>query len=259
MKAVTHHRAFRLPDNPSGGALSEKDDVLLRRMNGSATHLVFPRGAIVFSQGMPPATLFLVCEGQLQLSIGSPAGRSVFVGLAGPGDVLGLSSIINNIPYEITAEAVRPTVAKSVGRAEFLGLMNGNPEIAVRAAQALAKECHSLLYEARRLALPGTARGRLAQLMLDWAGSVGDNASSCSVDVSCTHEQMGMMIAATRETVTRLINQFENEGIIRREGALLEILRPEVLKRLTANGTGVIANGHSPETLQTRVTATEGP
>lgn len=228
-------------------------------MNGLATHMAFPRGAIVFSQGLAPASLFVVCEGQLQLSMTSPAGRALFLGLAGPGDTLGLSAIINNVPYEITAEAVRPTVAKSVSRAEFLDFMRSHAEVAMLAAQALAKECRALLHETRRLALPGTARGRLAQLILDWAGSAEGNDAKPLIPVAYTHEQIAMMIAATRETVTRLINGFEQQGLIRRQGNSLEILKPQTLKRLIyANGAGANGNALRAKAAQRDGTALRG-
>lgn len=231
MKDVTHHREFHPPDLQSGDG-TVADDSLLRHMNGLATYQVFPRGAIVFGQGLAPGALFLVCEGQLQLSTASPDGRSLFLGLAVPGNILGLSAIIGNVPYGVTAQAVQPSVVKSLGRAEFLHLMNSRPEVAVRTALELAKEYHALLHGTRRLAFRGSAQGRLAQLLLDWTGNTDGAAEQRRITVAYTHEQIATMIATTRETVTRLINGFERQGMVRREGSLLEILEPEMLKRL---------------------------
>lgn len=231
MKDVTYHGEFHRLDLQSGdGAIA--DDNLLCHLNGLATQQAFPRGTIVFGQGLAPGALFLVCEGQLQLSTASPDGHSLFLRLAGPGNILGLSAVISNVPYGTTAQAVQPSVVKSLGRAEFLHLMNSRPEVAVRTAQELAKEYHALLHGTRRLAFRGSARGRLAQLLLDWTGNTDGVAEQRRITVAYTHEQIATMIATTRETVTRLINGFERQGIVRREGSLLEILKPKILKRL---------------------------
>ena len=80
--------------------------------------------------------------------------------LAGPGDVLGLSATLGNLPHEVTAETLEPTHLKSVRKGEFLDFLEKYAEVGQNAAKTLAKEYHDVFLDARRLALSGSAAGR---------------------------------------------------------------------------------------------------
>ena len=47
-----------------------------------------------------------------------------------------------------------------------------------------------------------------------------------------THEELANIVGTSRETVTRLLNRFERNHIVERQGALLAILDPTRLDKL---------------------------
>ena len=52
--------------------------------------------------------------------------------------------------------------------------------------------------------------------------------------MALTHEEIANMAGTSRETVTRLLNQFRRDQWISIKGASLTIVQPEQLERLTA-------------------------
>jgi CRP/FNR family transcriptional regulator len=52
--------------------------------------------------------------------------------------------------------------------------------------------------------------------------------------MALTHEEIANMAGTSRETVTRLLNQFRRDQWIVIKGASLTIAKPEQLERLTA-------------------------
>ena len=86
--------------------------------------------------------------------------------------------------------------------------------------------------DARRLAVSGSAAGKLAQLLLDWAETAACGKSELKFTMALTHEELANMSAVSRETVTRLLNQFERDRLIERRGSSLVILNPESLREL---------------------------
>ena len=62
-----------------------------------------PKGAVLFHQGDASDNVAIICDGQVKLSCSSPAGKTLILKIAGPGDVLGLGAAIAGIPYEVTA------------------------------------------------------------------------------------------------------------------------------------------------------------
>jgi CRP/FNR family transcriptional regulator len=52
--------------------------------------------------------------------------------------------------------------------------------------------------------------------------------------MALTHEEIANMAGTSRETVTRLLNQFRRDHWITIKGSSLTITQPEELERLTA-------------------------
>ena len=47
--------------------------------------------------------------------------------------------------------------------------------------------------------------------------------------MALTHEELANMAGTSRETVTRLLNQFERDHLITRRGSMMTILNPSSL------------------------------
>jgi CRP/FNR family transcriptional regulator, cyclic AMP receptor protein len=86
--------------------------------------------------------------------------------------------------------------------------------------------------DARRLALSGSAAGRLAQLLIEWAETAACGEPELRFTMALTHEELASMAGTSRETVTRLLNQFERDHLITRRGASLTIVDPSSLGEL---------------------------
>jgi CRP/FNR family transcriptional regulator len=215
------YRSLRMFCNLDAPALQDFDAI--------GMHISFPSRAIVFEEGQRSNGIFIVCSGQLKLTTTSREGRTMILRLAGPGDVLGLSATLSTLPHEVTAETIEPTRLKSVRRVEFLEFLDSHADVGRKAAQALAKEYREVFLDARRLALSGSAAGRLAQLLLEWAGTAACGKSELRFTMALTHEELANMAGTTRETVSRLLGQFERDGLITRHGASLTIVEPSRL------------------------------
>jgi len=218
------HRSLRLFCNLSGDALQRLDSIGIQ--------VKLPSRAIVFNEGQAGKAVFVVCEGQLKLSATSAEGRTMILRLAGPGDLLGLGAVLTGASYEVTAETLEPTVLKNIPRADFLDFVQSYGEVGTRTARVMANEYQEVFLDARRLALSGSASGRLAQLLLDWAASAACGKPELRFTMALTHEELANMAGTSRETVTRLLNRFERDHLIARRGSSLVILKPDQLGQL---------------------------
>jgi CRP/FNR family transcriptional regulator len=96
----------------------------------------------------------------------------------------------------------------------------------------LANQYRELFLDTRRLGLSGSASGRLARLLLDWAARATDGEFPPQFPMVFTHEELANMAGTSRETVTRLLNRFERNHLVERQGASLVILDPPKLDKL---------------------------
>jgi CRP/FNR family cyclic AMP-dependent transcriptional regulator len=150
------------------------DTTALADFESIGVQATLPRGAKVFQEDEPSNGVFVICTGQVKLSCTSKEAKTLIFKIAMPGDVLGLGAVISGSRYEVTAETIEPTEIKSIRRDDFLSFLQKHGEASLHAAKALSEEYKAAFFDARRLALSGSAAGRLASVLLDWG-----KAASC--------------------------------------------------------------------------------
>lgn len=193
-----------------------------------------PRGAKVFQEDEPSNGVFVICTGQVKLSCTSKEGRTLILKIAMPGDVLGLGAVISGSRYEVTAETIEPTEIKSIRRDDFLSFIQKHGEASLHAAKALSGEYKAAFFDARRLALSGSAAGRLASVLLDWGKAASCGKPEMRFTMALTHEELANLVGSSRETVTRMLGRFKREKLIQMRGTSLLILSPHRLEELSA-------------------------
>ncbi len=135
------------------------------------------RGAKLFSEGDAARNVFILCFGQVKISSTSRDGKTMILKIAVPGDVMGLSAVLANVPHEVTAEAIEPCQVKTVRKQEFCGFFWGAtawPACTRRSpprSPANTSPCFTTQNGWRCQAL---RPGRLARLLLDWGRSAAN-------------------------------------------------------------------------------------
>jgi CRP/FNR family transcriptional regulator len=152
--------------------------------------------------------------------------------IAQPGDVLGLSAMISGACHEATAETIEPTQIKRIRKAEFVEFLTMHGEASLHASQALSLESRRAFLDIRRLALSGSAAGRLASLLLDWGRGACRPGSEMRFAMTLTHEEIAALAGTTRETITRTLRRFQNDDLIRIAGYSILILSPGGLESI---------------------------
>jgi CRP/FNR family transcriptional regulator len=144
--------------------------------------------------------------------------------------------VLANVPHEVTAEAIEPCQVKTVRKQDFVDFLGRHGIASMHAAQSLSGEYLTVFHDAKRLALSGSAAGRLARLLLDWGRNSNNNNGKHEIrfTMALTHEEIANMAGTSRETVTRLLNQFRRDQWITIKGSSLTITKPDQLERLTA-------------------------
>ena len=64
----------------------------LADFNKTKSPATYPAGAVLFLEKQDPRGVFVLCEGQVKLSISSRGGKTLILRIAKPGEILGLMS-----------------------------------------------------------------------------------------------------------------------------------------------------------------------
>jgi CRP/FNR family cyclic AMP-dependent transcriptional regulator len=205
----------------------------LARFEMIAPEVSRARGESLFVEGEAPRWVFVVCSGRVKLSVSSREGRTAILRIAGPGDILGISAAMSGTPHETTAEPLELCRVKAIRVSDFLGFLQKFPEASAEATSCLLREYRVVLNNVCRLALPNTVAGRLASLLLEWLEAPrATSASDRRFIVALTQEEIASMTNTSRETVSRVLHQFQEDKLIRIKGAAVTILQPQALELL---------------------------
>ncbi len=197
------------------------------------THVLLPMNSILFTEGQLAHSVAVVCAGRLKLTMSSRDGKTLLVKISKPGDVLGLSAALSKTPYEVTAQAIEHTQIKTFQQMDFLHFIQRHVEGSLHAAESLSNEYRSVLSDASRLALSSSIAGRVAHLLLELVVE-GETTQDAQPKSACrsSRKTYASMLGSSRESVSRILNDFRRKEIISIKGTKMTILRKEALEML---------------------------
>jgi CRP/FNR family transcriptional regulator len=180
------------------------------------------RGTVlIIEEGQKPARVLLLLEGKAKLSLNSIDGRRLIIGFASPGEILGLTSVVSGLPYEITAEAQFPCMISSLPRQSFLDFLVRSPVACQNVTRQLSHDYKRTLGQLRMLGLTSSAPAKLAKLLLDWCAESSQTLRGKQIQCSFTPGEIGELIGASRETISRCMNDFKRRGLLEQRGTAL--------------------------------------
>lgn len=196
---------------------------------------IYPKGAILFSEGETPRGIFQLCHGSVKLSMSSEDGKTVITRIVEQGEALGLSSAISGNPGRVTAETLVPSQVNFVRREDFLRFLTTSTAASANALRQLAIECEAGADRVKAMELSQSATGKLAGLLLSWCAERGSSTEGgIRVQVLMTHDDISHLINTSRETVTRLFRDLRDEKMISVKGSNVIIHDKPRLERLVA-------------------------
>jgi CRP-like cAMP-binding protein len=197
--------------------------------------LLHPRGKVLFAEGEPARGLFILRTGRATISISSSEGRMVTLRVAQAGDVLGLNSVLRKASYNTTVKTIESCRTEFIPSAELLDLVERSQPAAQAISQILSREVADLTERARSLLLPQTANAKLARLMLEWCEDSNTNkADTVQISRTFTQEEIAHMICSARETVTRLLSDFNRRKVIHVTSDSILISNRAALQKIAA-------------------------
>jgi CRP/FNR family cyclic AMP-dependent transcriptional regulator len=243
---ITPKEDFKMPV-PGAAPAAESCDICKLRKNGFFCHLSgdslkdfdtirftnhYPQGASLFMEGESPRGIFILCSGRVKISMTSADGRTAILRIALPGEVLGLHAAVSNTPYQASAQTLEPCQLNFVRRPDFLRFLNRHGEASLRAALQLSENYQTACEQIRALGLAPSASAKVAMFLLDWANHGQETGQGIRTRLTLTHEEIGQMVGASRETVTRTLTDFRCRRLAVIRGSTLLIQDREGLERM---------------------------
>lgn len=194
-----------------------------------------PKHAKLLEEGQMPEGLFVLLQGSVKLYVSLKGCKMLILRVVQSGEVLGLSATMSSKPAEYTAETLSPTQFLYVPRKDFLSLLEEHPEICVSVVEVLSHQLREAVNMIHYSSGSQPAVEKLADLLELWVAENG-RVTELGVELKLplTQEEIGQMIGVSRETVSRLLAEFAEQGILELEGSRIRILKGHRLEDLPA-------------------------
>jgi CRP/FNR family cyclic AMP-dependent transcriptional regulator len=176
--------------------------------------------------------LYIVKKGRIRLYKVTPEGRELTIDMVVAGLIFGEMVLTIQRKQEIYAQATEPSIVSPLTEVEFEHLILKRPEVGARVVRLLSER---LRYYQRRIEdiCLKDAPSRLASFLLHLFESEGVmSRRGHKIPTRYTHEYLGTVINATRETVTRAFSQLQDEGAVELYRRHIYITNVEALKRI---------------------------
>jgi len=203
----------------------------MKDFNAIKSSSVYPEGAVLFMEKQDPRGVFLLCEGQVKLSISSAEGKTLIVRIAKAGEVLGLTAALAGTSYEVTAETLRPCQVAFIRRDDLIRFIAQHPEAYAGVVRQVGSQYNAACEQLRTVGLATSAPEKLAKLLLDWSAE-GDPKTGSRVTLPLTHEEIAEFIGSSRETVTRTFSDFKSQHLVALKGSTLTISNRAALENM---------------------------
>lgn len=194
------------------------------------------RGDALLQRGRPSTGVIIIVAGRVRIAVVSEGGGEVTLGILGPGDVLGEMSALDGGEVSADAVAIEDCLLLAIDRARFLHLLRGSGDLCVRLMAVLCQRLRRSNANLEDLALQDMST-RLGRLVLRLARDYGARTEGgLRIQVRLSQKDLGAMIGASREKVNKQLRQWEQDGILGREGGHMVVQRIDALSRLTDSG-----------------------
>ncbi len=206
----------------------------LLRLSTQMSVRSYSRREMVLSKDKLAQGLGFLVEGRLQGVDFTVDGRSVGLYFVEPGDYFGELAVIDGkFASEHVVAAVKSKVA-FLENAPAQDLIFGNPEMAREVMVRLATRVRSVAAQRTLLALPNPFQRLCVQLL--YLPNVKPDEESL-VEAAPTHQELAIMINASRETVTRAFQLLVQNKVLTRDGNALRIMRPQFIRDIAEGRT----------------------
>ncbi|NLY58558.1 MAG: Crp/Fnr family transcriptional regulator [Gammaproteobacteria bacterium] len=193
-------------------------------------------GQRLHAQGDLPDGLYGVSKGSIRVSSSGADGREALLTVLAPGNWFGEISLFDGLPRTHDAHAMGATELLFIPRREFNQLLERQPELYPHFMRLLCRRLRlsfNMLEDSALLPLPARLAKRLL-MHAQYYGDLGMGTERLAIQLS--QETLGLMLNSSRQSINRLLKQFEQAGWVQIHYSQISILDEEALTRV-ANGS----------------------
>lgn len=172
------------------------------------------RGEIIFREGDPGDTCYLVRSGAVLLTREHGDGRQLALAECRAGGLFGELAIFRGETRSATAEVLEATSAVALLAGDFQRLIKRNPELALKLLATLAERVSRTNERLIQQSFQ-TVAGRVASVLLSQTRArQAEGAPESGVVIRATQAEIAHLAGTSRESASRFLATLERAGVV---------------------------------------------
>jgi CRP/FNR family transcriptional regulator, global nitrogen regulator len=213
---VSRRMRFRHPAGTSTTAVASRHPGLedFEEAGMRVTERHFTAKDMIFAPGDPGGQLYFLIEGTVRLYKIYGNFKEATVALLKDGGVFGELSLDDGALQGVFAEAVTDARVAVARKSVLTEVIKRRPEFAMKLLFSFSERLRQS-DEVIESLLDREVSVRLATLLSNLGDRFGEaNGSGTVIDVRLTHQDLANMIVSTREAVSKVMSEFQRDGVI---------------------------------------------
>ena len=186
----------------------------------------------IYQQGEQCRHVFCIHEGHVKLTRVNNEGGQLITAILTPGEIFGPTLTGAHTAADESALAKGELQLYRISAEDFRSLMNSQPALGWKVIEMLGRRQRFLELRLECL-LSQDVRARIAGVLYQMARDSGEKCQhGLEVDVRLTHQELAELVGAGRPTVSTILSELREQGIVAYGRDFICISRLEDLKRI---------------------------
>lgn len=188
------------------------------RLGSCLKSIKFSKDALIVGQDDQGDSLFIIEKGRVKVVLYGESGREVILAIFKDGDFFGEMSLLDGEPRSANVIALEPTQVLVLSREDFERHLEETPSTALKVLGEMSRRLRRADDVIGNLALLDVY-GRVARILINLSLKEGETQDEgILIRERPTQQELASMIGTSRETVSRVLSEFQRRGFLSTQG-----------------------------------------
>ncbi len=204
----------------------------IAKIDKNRIEVSFNPGETIMKSGTPNTHIISFFQGLAKVSLEAEGGKNFILDFVRPQSFFSGPGLFIDKKHHFTISAVEPCKLCLIEMDTFLDVMKGNAELSFA---FMENSNHFILNLANKMEglLVKHHHGRVAEALLYLSREIYQKNPFV---LSISKKELSEMTGLSKESVSRILHEFTNEGLIQITGKTFHLVKKEMLDQISRNG-----------------------
>ena len=207
----------------------QASEEVIRYFEQAGTVRRITKNQIIYAQGDTEPNLYLIKQGRVRMFFIGENGKEVTYQIIGENQLFGESAFLSHAARPTTICAVNDVVLISCPVQRLSPFLQESGELCDAVLRLLTENYGFLCGQVKRLAMYDRFQ-RVASYLLDQTAEENQGLGIVDSTLPYTHEELGVCLNLNRVTVTKVLDRFAREGLVRLGRKQIQVINREKLR-----------------------------